>query len=126
MFDPVIGNPEGLCVLVVADETTTCALWLVDEARIALLELGVGKVLVADPHLGLSYSKWLSGCDAVLALPQAGDGFAAAMAHAAKDGGVPCIAFAEVKETEAAFARADAVVIGDFAASIYSTIWADR
>lgn len=121
--EAAFGLPESLKPLIVADDQTTPALWLIDEACSALYNLGVADILVADGNLGLPEDIWLCDRNAVLALPQIYNGFALSIARAARDQGIPAVAFSEGAAVQNAFLQAGAQVSEDFAGSVYSIIW---
>jgi hypothetical protein len=122
-LEEVAGAPSKLRVLLAADVETTPALWLAEEARAALLNLGVAEVKSSNAFGILLPKEIFTTCDVVLVLPRTETGLAALTAAAAVNFGIPCIGFAETIETSRALRQAGALVIGDFAASIYSVIW---
>lgn len=119
-------DPRRLHVLLAADVDTTPALWLAEEARAALISLGVLEVTVPAAYELPVSAAMLAACDAVLVLPRTGKGLAALTAAAAVAAGKPCVAFAETVDTSKALTQAGALVINDFTASIYSVIWSTK
>lgn len=115
------GRPR---VLVVADTETTAGLWLEAEAMEALAELEVAAADRYFPGAACGLTAALAGHDVVLALPRTATGIAVEAARLARERGVPCVGLGEVPELEDELARAGATVVGDFAASVYSVLWA--
>lgn len=122
-LEQVAGAPAILRILLSADIDTTPALWLAEEARAALLRLGVYEVRVPAVFQDPVPEEMVVACDAVLVLPRTGMGVAARTAASAQNAGKPCVAFAETVEISKALAEIGAIVVGDFAASVYSVIW---
>lgn len=122
-LEEITGAPTKLRILLSADIDTTPGRWLAEEARAALLRLGVRDVRVPAVFQDPVPEEMFADCDAVLVLPRTGSGVAVTTAASARDAGKPCVAFAETNETSTALSNVGAIVVGDFSASVYSVIW---
>ncbi len=111
-------------IAVAGDLDTTAGLWLVSEAMEALASLGVRQVRRVAPHPGEGMDATLEGCNAILVLPTTATGMALEAARCGRSMGLPCTGFAETPELHEALLQAGACAVGDFAASVYSTMWA--
>ena len=112
-------------VMMVADTDTTAGLWLAAEAAEALADLGVVEVHSHSAHsVGGMVDALACGYDVILSLPRTVGGAAVEAAFCARAIGIPCVAFAEIPELADELANAGAAVVSDFAACIYSVIWA--
>ncbi len=113
-----------LRIMVVADTETTAGLWLEAEAVEALANLEVTGVDRYFDYAAGGPSTTLAGYDVVLALPRTATGIAVEAARCARALGIPCVGFAEVPDLSDVLTVAGAIVVSDFAASIYSVLWA--